>query len=111
MCVKKSRELISADSCCPEARTAGREWLKSAGTEREAAETAKYIRELEEDILPIDALIAFMESPAGTACCGAETAGKYAAHGRAIKAAGAKYCDCPACAAAAAILAEKERML
>lgn len=32
-------------------------------------------------------------------------------HGREIKAAGAKYCDCPACAAVEAILAKKDEML
>ena len=34
-----------------------------------------------------------------------------AAHGKEIKAAGAKYCDCPACMAVAAILEKKGEML
>ena len=34
-----------------------------------------------------------------------------AAHAKAIKADGARYCDCPACAAAEAILEKKESML
>ena len=42
---------------------------------------------------------------------GAEAAPGVAAHGREIKAAGAKYCDCPACAAAAAILEKKDLLL
>ena len=33
------------------------------------------------------------------------------AHAEEIKAAGAKYCDCPACAACEAILAKKEEIL
>ena len=40
-----------------------------------------------------------------------EKAPEVAAYGREIKAAGAKYCDCPACAAVEAILAKKEEML
>ena len=39
------------------------------------------------------------------------TAKGVAAHAREIKAAGAKYCDCPACADVEAILAKKEDML
>ena len=34
-----------------------------------------------------------------------------AAHGKEIKAAGAVYCDCPACAAVEKILAKKDEML
>ena len=34
-----------------------------------------------------------------------------AAHAREIKAAGAKYCDCPACAAVEAILDKKDILL
>lgn len=34
-----------------------------------------------------------------------------AEHGRELKAAGKKYCDCPACAAVEAILEKKEEML
>ena len=34
-----------------------------------------------------------------------------AEHARQIKAEGAKYCDCPACAAVEAILAKKEELL
>ena len=33
------------------------------------------------------------------------------AHAKAIKAAGAKYCDCPACAACEAILKHKEELI
>ena len=47
----------------------------------------------------MDQLIAFAESDEGRQVFGAEAAPGVAAHGREIKAAGAKYCDCPACAA------------
>ena len=42
---------------------------------------------------------------------GAEAAKGVAEHGKAIKAAGAKYCDCPACAAVEAILEKKDEMM
>ena len=42
---------------------------------------------------------------------GPEKTKEVAAHAKEIKAAGAKYCDCPACAAVEAILARKDEML
>ena len=59
----------------------------------------------------MDQLIAFAESDEGRQVFGAEAAPGVAAHGREIKAAGAKYCDCPACAAAAAILEKMDLLL
>ena len=70
-----------------------------------------YIAELEADIMPIDGLIGFAGSDAGRAYFGEDTAKGIAAHAEEIKAAGAKYCDCPACAAVAAILEKKADML
>ena len=70
-----------------------------------------YIAELEADIMPVDGLIAFAESEGGAQVFGPEKSREVADHGKKIKAAGAKYCDCPACAAAEAILTEKDHML
>ena len=64
-----------------------------------------------EDIMPIDTLIAFAESDAGAKVFGEEHAKEVAAHAKEIKEAGAVYCDCPACSAAAAILAKKDELL
>ena len=109
--VEKTHELMDAQSCSSEARTAAQTWLDALGTENEAAETKKYIEELEADIMPVDGLIAFAESETGAQVFGAEAAKGVAAHGKEIKAAGAKYCDCPACAAAEAILSKKDALL
>jgi hypothetical protein len=109
--VEKTHELMSAPSCSSEAKTAAQTWLDSIGTEREAAETKKYIDELEADILPIDSLIGFAGSDAGIQVFGADTAKNIAAHANEIKSAGEKYCDCPACAAVAAILDKKDILL
>ena len=67
--------------------------------------------ELEADIMPIDGLIGFAESDMGAQVFGADKAKDVAAHAREIKAAGAKYCDCPACAAVEAILEKKDAIL
>ena len=108
---EKTRELRAAPSCCAELKAAAQAWLDAAGTAKEQEETKKYIAELEADIMPVDGLIGFAESEAGAQVFGPEKTKEVAAHGREIKAAGAKYCDCPACAAAEAILAKKDQML
>ncbi len=107
----KVKELMEAHSCCAEAKAACQSWLEAVGTSREAEMTGKLISELEEDIMPIDGLIAFAGSEMGAQVFGAEQAKGVLAHAEEIKAAGAKYCDCPACAAVAAILEKKEEML
>lgn len=109
--VEKTHEMMNAFSCSAEAKAAGQAWLDALGTDREARETEKYIAELEGDIMPVDMLIAFAESDGGAQVFGAEKTKEVAAHAKEIKAAGAKYCDCPACAAVEAILAKKEEML
>lgn len=108
--VKKTHELMDAASCSSEAKAAAQVWLDAVGTDREVAETAKYIAELEADIVTVDGLISFAQSEAGASVFGADNAKNIAAHAREIKAAGAKYCDCPACAAVEAILEKKELM-
>ena len=105
------KEMSGAASCCMEAKAAGQAWLDAVGTDKEAEQTKKLIGQLEMDIMPVDGLIAFADSEAGAQVFGAETAKNVAAHGREIKAAGAKYCDCPACNAVAAILEKKEELL
>ena len=107
---EKAKELIAAPSCSAEAKEAAQAWLAAVGTDKQAEETKKFIAEMEEDIIPIDGLIAFAESDMGAKVFGAEMAKNVAAHGKEIKAAGAKYCDCPACAACEAILARREEL-
>lgn len=106
--VEKTHELIASPTCSLETKEAANAWLNAVATENEAEETKKYIAELEEDIMPIDTLIGFAESETGAQVFGADKAKDVAAHAREIKSNGAEYCDCPACAAAAAILAKKD---
>lgn len=108
--VEKTQELIAAPTCNSETRASAQAWLAAVGTEEEAAATKKYVAELEADIMPIDQLIGFAESEGGAQVFGAE-AKNVAAHAREIKSNGAKYCDCPACAAVEAILAKKDLIL
>lgn len=103
--------LVAAHSACAEIKAAGERFLAALGTAEEAEATAALLREAEEDIEPIDGLLAFAHSDAAVGIFGAEGAKKFAAHADALAASGAKYCDCPACAACTAILAHKDELL
>ena len=95
--IEETKKLIAAPSCSQEAKDAANAWLDAVGTDNEEAETKKYIAELEEDIMPIDGLIGF---------AGSEKAKEVEAHAKEVKAAGGKYCDCPACTACEVILSK-----
>ncbi|NJP41100.1 molecular chaperone Hsp90 [Oscillospiraceae bacterium HV4-5-C5C] len=107
----KTKKLIAAPSVCPESKAIAKAWLAAVGTENEAEATKNYIKELEEDITPIDGLIAFTGSEAGLKYFGTEAARNLLMHAKEMKVNGAKYCDCPACAAAEAILSKKAELL
>lgn len=109
--VEESHALINAKTCCEDAKNAAKAWLDAAGTEKEAQQTKAYVAVLEDVIVPIDDLIALAESEQGIQYFGEETAKGIAAHGKEIKANGALYCDCPACAAVEKILKYKAEML
>ena len=100
----KTQELLQSQTCCAEGKAAAKAWLEAIGTEQEAAETERYLNELKADIMPIDQLIGFAGSEAGIQYFGEAAAKGIVSHAEEIKANGARYCDCPACAAAEAIL-------
>lgn len=108
---EQTAALIAAPSCSAEAKAAAEKWLAAVGTAEEKEATKAYLAELEADIMPIDGLIGFAGSEAGVGVFGAEMAKNILAHAKEIKAAGAAYCDCPACTAVKAILDKKAEML
>lgn len=108
---EKTRALMAAPTCSSETKAAAQKWLDAVGTDTQQAQTKLYMDELEEDIMPIDNLIGFARSEKGAEYFGADTAAQVAAHAEEIKAAGARYCDCPACAVVEEILAKKQEIL
>ena len=104
------KALLAAPSCCQEAKDAGQNWLDAVGTEKEKEATAKLMAELEQDVIPIEGLIAFAGSEKGAEVFGLEKAQAILAHAKEVQAAGGKYCDCPACQAALAILEKKAEL-
>ena len=107
---EKVTDLINAPSCCAEAKAAGQAWLEAAETDKEADASAALLERVKADITPIDGLIGFVGSDAGAEVFGADTAKAMLAHAQEIKAAGAEYCDCPACVACAAILDRQDEL-
>jgi hypothetical protein len=109
--VGETRKLLRSSSACPEAKEAARRFLDAIGTDNEKAEAAKFLQELEEDLEPIDDVIAFANSPSAEKYFGLEGAQKFRDHVKDMKEKGIRYCDCPACRCAEAILKEKDAIL
>lgn len=98
------RNMIAAPSCCKELKAAGEKYLRAMGSGEEKAAGAELLQEIREDIATIDHVIEFFESSRAADIFGAEKAAAMAAHAHEVKAAGGKWCDCPACAAGLKIL-------
>lgn len=99
---EKIKAMISAPSCCKELKAAGQHYLDALGTSNEASAKAALLAEIDEDILSIDQLIGFLESPAGAKALGPGLE-PFLAKAKEAKAAGEKHCICAACADAVAV--------
>ena len=109
--IEKVKAMAAAPSCCAKLKAAVKVYLDAAGTADEKVAAKNLLAEIEENIRPIDNLVAFAHSEDAKEIFGAESAKKFAAHADELKAGGAKYCDCGACAPAAEILQNKEILL
>ena len=109
--IDKIKAMTAARSCCAELKQAAAAYLEAVGTDGEKSAAQNLIAELQEDVTPIDRLVAFSHSDHAVNIFGAEGAKKFAAHADELKASGAKYCDCGACAPGVEILANKEILL
>ena len=104
----KAEQLISLPGCCAELKDAARNWLDTYDSTDANQDAAKaFIRELEEDILPVDDCISFFRTDKAKELFGDKT-GDMLAHMEQIKSEGAVHCDCPACSLAAEILEKKD---
>ena len=107
--VDKLEALEASPSCYPDLRQAVKNYLVALAAEQVAAK--KLVAELEDDITPIDELVAFTHSKECVARWGAERSKLLADNADALKAAGAKYCNCLACTLALEILNDKDVLL
>ena len=109
--IEKVKEMAAAPSCCPELKAVVQIYLDALGTAEEKVAAKNLIAEIEEDITPIDKLVPFAHSEVAVQIFGVEGAKKFAAHADELKASGAKYCDCGACAPGIEILNNKGVLL
>ena len=108
--IEKAKAMAAAPSCCPELLATVQIYLDAVGTDKEKVAAQNLIAEIKEDITPIDSLVAFAHSERAKEIFGAGQK-NFAAHADELKASGAKYCDCGACAPALEILQNKEILL
>ena len=108
--IEKIKAMAAAPSCCAELKVAVKDYLDALNTANEKVAAQNLIAEIEEDITPIDHLVAFAHSDTAKKIFGEGQKG-FAAHADELKASGAKYCDCGACAPAREILANKDILI
>ena len=82
-------------------------FLRAAGTAEEHASFHTLVEELKGDVLTIDQVIGFMDSPDGVKVFGEKKAQELAAAAKKAKEQGEDTCICPACQAGKAILANQ----
>ena len=109
--IEKIKAMAAAPSCCAELRAAVKDYLDALGTSAEKNVAENLIAEIEADITTVENLVPFAHSETAVQIFGAEGAKKFAAHADELKASGAKYCDCGACAPAVEILQNKAILL
>ena len=108
--INKARAMAAAPSCCPELTAAVQVYFDALGTDKEKVAAQNLIAEIEGNITTIDNLVAFAHSDRAKEIFGEGQKG-FAAHADELKASGAKYCDCGACAPAVEVLSNKEILL
>ncbi len=104
--IAKVNELIAAPTCNPEVKAAAEAYLKA----QDKASANALLKALETHVSTIDETIGFAESDMGRKVFGAERAAEMAKRGHEFKAAGGKYCFCPACQAGSFIYEHKESL-
>lgn len=109
--IEKAKAMAAAPSCCAELKQVTKNYLDALGTADEKVAAKNLIAEIEADITTVENLVPFAHSEHAVQIFGAEGAKKFAAHADELKASGAKYCDCGACAPAVEILDNKEILL
>lgn len=106
--LEKVKEVLAAPSCCAELKEVCREYLEAVNTPKEREVGKKLIAELKEDVQTLDEVLPFFSSKAGAEFFGEERAQIMVEEAKKLKAAGKKYCFCPACTAGSEILAHKD---
>ncbi len=108
--IERTKVLLS-NWCCDELKEAAQAWIDSIGTDKEKEAGKEYVLELQDSIVTVDGMLAFLPTDEAKAKFGEETANKFYEHAKDLKAQGVANCDCPACTAASAVLELKDEIL
>ena len=105
--IAEVKKLAEAPSVYAGLKEKAEHFLRAAGTAEEHASFHKLVEELKGDVLTIDQVIGFMDSPDGVKVFGEKKAQELAAAAKKAKEQGEDTCICPACQAGKAILANQ----
>lgn len=105
--IAEVKKLAEAPSVYAGLKEKAEHFLRAAGTAEEHASFHKLVEELKGDVLTIDQVIGFMDSPDGVKIFGEKKAQELAAAAKKAKEQGEDTCICPACQAGKAILANQ----
>ena len=109
--LKKIWNMAISPSCHPELREVTRNYFSVLGTAEEKIAAQNFITALEAKVEPIETLVIFAHSNRAIEMFGAERAKIFAANADALKASGAKWCNCRACTLGLEILEHKDILL
>ena len=105
--IEQVRRMSDAPSVYEGLKKKAETFLGAVDTPQEKSAFRTLIDEIKSDVLTIDQLISFTESPDGAALFGAQRAGEYNAAAKQAKEQGEDTCICPACQAGKEILANQ----
>ena len=105
--IAEVKKLAEARSVYAGLKEKAEHFLRAAGTAEEHASFHKLVEELKGDVLTIDQVIGFMDSPDGVKVFGEKKAQELTIAAKKAKEQGEDTCICPACQAGKAILANQ----
>ena len=103
--------LLDAPSSNQTVKEFAQSWIDAEGTPKQEELTKQLVSVAEQNIALIDETIGFAGSELATQILGEEGAANLLQHAKDIKAEGAEFCDCAACAAAKNIIDLKAEIL
>ena len=109
--LKKIFDMAMSPSCYPDLREVTKNYFSLLGSDKEKEAAQDFIAELQADVVPLEALLIFAHSNRAIEMLGAEHAKLFAANADALKAQGAKYCNCRACTIGLEVLQHKDILL
>ena len=105
--IERIRKLADAPMTYEGLKEKAEEFLRAVDTDQEKQRFRALVEELKNDMLTIDQLISFTDSPDGIAAFGEKKASGLTAAAKKAKEQGETTCICPACQAGKEILANQ----